>query len=72
MCVIDMSKVTLLMSRSSVNSNQNQRWRETEDTGKKRKAVQVRASNSIKWSTPEYGMTWREKYNCCVFISGPG
>ena len=51
--------------RSSVDSNQNQRWRETEDTGKKRKAVQVQASNSIKWS-------WREKYNCCVFISDAG
>ena len=33
-------------------ANQNQRWRETEDTGKKRKAIQVQASNSIKWSTP--------------------
>ena len=28
---------------------------------KNRKAVQVRASNSIKLSTPGYGMTWREK-----------
>ena len=32
----------------------------------------VRACNSIKWSTPGYGMTWREKYNCCVFISEAG
>ena len=53
-------------------ANLNQRWRETEDTGKKRKAVQVRASNSIKWSTPGYRMTRREKYNCCVFISDTG
>ena len=27
----------------------------------KRKAIQVRASNSIKWSTPGYRMTWRER-----------
>ena len=33
---------------------------------KKRKTVQVRAHNSIKWSTPGHGMTWREKYNWCV------
>ena len=39
---------------------------------KKRKGVQVRASNLIKWSTPGHGMTWREKYNCCVFISEAG
>ena len=34
--------------------------------------LQVRGSNSIKWSTPGYGMSWREKYNCCVFISDAG
>ena len=39
---------------------------------KKRKAVQVQARNSIKWSTPGHGMKWREKYNCCVLISVAG
>ena len=28
---------------------------------RREKAVHVRASNSNKWSTPGYGMTWREK-----------
>ena len=39
---------------------------------KKRKAAQVGARNLIKWSTPGHGMTWREKYNCCVLISEAG
>ena len=40
---------------------------ETEDTGKNRKAVWVKASNLIKWLKPGYGMTWREKYNVLRF-----
>ena len=34
--------------------------------------VCVSWKTTIKWSTPGHGMTWKEKYNCCVLISEAG
>ena len=48
------------MSRQANAINEPEEEGDTRCT-KQRKAVQVRVCSLIKWSTPEHGITWREK-----------
>ena len=55
--------------RFSVDSNQNYRWRETKDFGKRERQIRFELPTMVN------AWTWNDmerKYNCGVFISEAG